>query len=437
MIRVYCENITERHRYIFDFIFGDILGIGCKLTEDLDKYQSFDGPKFSYHGEEIPGSVNILPHPLLKERGIQHQEIRLTEWKGLPVFFQVEGPSALPFDPFALSFYLVSRYEEYLPFDPDSHGRFRPELSLSFKEGFLRMPLVDAVMHEFKKLLMNWFPGISFPSKKFHFIPSFDIDIAFAHHGKGWERATAAWLKLILKMDYKQARERLFTLLGKSADPYDNFNLHLELAKQNGHMLLYFVLLGDFGRFDRNTSHKGLRFRKLLSKLSLSAELGIHPSYHSHLRTEIFTKELERLVAIIGKPVAKNRFHFLRLKFPDSYRLLVSEGIRDDYSLGYSSMNGFRASTCTPFHFYDIGKEEKMDLIVHPFIFMDSAMIDHLKMLPDEATGEINQLVNQVRIYGGEAIGIWHNYSLSEKDQYKGWQKVLISTFKEFNSLVT
>jgi hypothetical protein len=430
MILVYCDNITERHRFIFDFIFGDILGSACQLTSDAEEFAAYDGPKFSYSASGMPGVLNFRSHPLLDEKGIKAQKINITKWNGLPVFFQVEGPSVLPFDPFALSFYLITRYEEYLPSDKDEHGRFKPELSLAFKEDFLWIPLVDAVAHELKGLLLADFAGLGLPGQKFRFIPSFDIDIAYAHLGKGYVRATAAWAKLFLKADFKQIRERVSTLAGKITDPYDNFDIHLELAEKYGHHPLYFVLLGDFSHYDRNTSYKSIRFRKLLKELNEKAVLGIHPSYRSHLHPELWDKETRRLGDIIGKSVTNNRFHFLRMKFPESYRLLISHGITDDYSLGYSSLNGFRASTCTPFYFYDLEKEEKTSLRLHPFIFMDSAMIDHLKISPGEAISEIKSLVSNVEKFGGEAIGIWHNYSLSEKDQYKGWQDVLISTLE-------
>jgi hypothetical protein len=432
MIRVYCDHITPRLRFIFDFIFGDILGSACHLTTDPEEFAAFDGPKFTYSATGFPGVLNLRPHTLLEEKEIREQQIKITMWNGLPVFFQVEGPSVLPFDPFAVSFYLITRYEEYLPFEPDEHGRFRPERSLAFKENFLRIPLVDAIARELKELLKADFPALDFPGQPFRFIPSFDIDIAYAHMGKGFARALGGWAKLILKADICQAKERLLTLLGKISDPYDNFSLHLDLAKKYGHPLLYFVLLGDFSRYDRNSSFKSRGFRKLLQELNEKAVLGIHPSYRSHLRDELFEEEKRRLGDITGRTVTNNRFHFLRLKFPESYRLLISQGINDDYSLGYSSLNGFRASTCTPFFFYDLEKEEKTGLKLHPFLFMDSAMIDHLKLSPAEAIQVIKSLAGQVAKYGGEAIGIWHNYSLSEKDQYKGWQEVLISILEYY-----
>jgi hypothetical protein len=434
MILVYCDHITERHRFVFEFIFEDILGSVCQLTTDKTEFSNFTGPKLNYSSAEFPGELHFRPHSFINEKWIFEQHIEISMWNGLPVFFHVGDLSEWPFDPFAMSFYLVSRYEEYLPFKPDQHGRFRPESSLAFREGFLRIPLVDALISEMKKLLVTRFPLISLPGRPFRFIPSFDIDIAYAHLGKGWRRAFAAWVKLSVKLDFRQMKERLLTLNGKTADPYDNFQVHLDLAAKYGHQPLYFVLMGDFGRYDRNTTYKSKRFRELLSALSVRAEIGIHPSYRAYLRPGILRKEKKRLEMIIQKPVLKSRFHYLRLNFPQSFHGLAKEGIKEDYSLGYSSMNGFRASTCSPFYFYDLEKEERTNLRIHPFIFMDSAMIDHLKIKPEAAVREIIYLTDQVKKYSGEAIGIWHNYSLSERGQYKGWRKVLASIFEHYKN---
>jgi hypothetical protein len=436
MILVYCDHITERHRYIFDFIFGDVLVSGYRLTDRRAEFLAFDGAKICYANEKIEGGLYFKPHPLLNENGVKYQDIKVARWNDLPVFFGVEGPSAWPFDPFSVSFYLITRYEEYLPFEPDEHGRFRPELSLAYREDFLRMPLVDAIVSQLKSLLIMKFPGLDLPGRPFRFLPTFDIDIAFAHSAKGWPRATAAWMKLLLKGDFLQIKERVRTLLGQMPDPYNNFRLQIDLAAIYGHPLIYFALLGDFSRYDKNNTHRSRKFRDLLSGLNQSAEMGLHPSYQSYLHPEILKKEKQRLEDIIQRPVTKSRFHYLRVKFPESFRILISENIKDDYSLGYSSMNGFRAGTCTPFYFYDLEKEERTDLRMHPFLFMDSAMIEHLKLTPESAIETIRELVNHVEKYGGEAVGIWHNYSLSEKGQFKGWEDVLISVFKQYEKIL-
>ena len=44
----------------------------------------------------------------------------------------------IPFDVFSATFFLVSRYEEYLPHVKDDYGRFLATESLAFKEDFLQ-----------------------------------------------------------------------------------------------------------------------------------------------------------------------------------------------------------------------------------------------------------------------------------------------------------
>ncbi len=340
----------------------------------------------------------------------------------------------LPFDPFSVVFYLLTRYEEYLPFSPDPHGRFRPSDSLAGRENFLDIPLADEIKSMVREMVTANYPETSWNKLPFLFSPTFDIDIAFAHLGKGMTRTIAAWAKLMLQGRFSEMKERWAVIQEKLPDPFENFDVHLGLAEKYGLELKYFVLMGDFGKHDRNTSFKDPRFRKLIRKLSDRAEVGLHPSYRAHLDPVRTRRELERLSEITGMPVTSSRFHFLRLKFPDSFRLLIDIGITDDYSLGYSSVNGFRAGTAGSFFFYDLLKEERTTLRLHPFIFMDTAMADHLKMTPADASDEIRRLLATAGGHGGTAIGIWHNYALSEKGHYQGSRQVLRDTFSAYSN---
>jgi len=434
VLLVYIENITPRHQYIFDFFFREVLGLSYSMTDEVRYFIDFQGPKISYGKTALADTVHFAAHPVLSDKGLKNYKIVIFEWQGLPVFFRVDEPSELPYDPFAIAFYLITRYEEYLPIHHDEHSRFPASESIAYRGGFLGMPLVNILADKFKALLIRQFPGLKFRESISRFIPTFDVDIAYAHLAKGLTRAAAAWTKLLLTGQFKEMLERLNVLTGNLADPYDNFDWQVELATQYGLNSVYFILLGDFSRFDRNTDYRNPRFRKIIEYLSRNFEIGIHPSYFSFLDKELYLKEKCRLENIIGKPVRKNRFHFLRLKFPESFRLLTESGITDDYSLGYSTTNGYRAGTANPFRFYDIEKDEIKDLTLHPFTFMDSAMIDHKKLSPGAAMSEMQGFLEYSYRFGGETIGIWHNYALSEKGQYAGWRKVLEEIMeKSFN----
>ena len=84
---IYTPNITNRIRYIFQTIFVDIWNISYELTDDLFHFQNYDGPKINYSMRKIEEEIFIECHDLLIEKGISDQEIQITEWEGLPVFF--------------------------------------------------------------------------------------------------------------------------------------------------------------------------------------------------------------------------------------------------------------------------------------------------------------------------------------------------------------
>ena len=73
------------------------------------------------------------------------------------VFFYSGESGNLPFDIFSAAFYLLSRYEEYLPHVKDNFGRFTKNDSISFKHDFLNQPVVDIWASYFKNELKNIF----------------------------------------------------------------------------------------------------------------------------------------------------------------------------------------------------------------------------------------------------------------------------------------
>jgi hypothetical protein len=53
---------------------------------------------------------------------------------------------------------------------------------------------------------------------------------------------------------------------------------------------------------------------------------------------------------------------------PETFRHLLDTGIQEDFSMGYGSINGFRASVASPFYWYDLEKEQTTYLLLYPFL---------------------------------------------------------------------
>ena len=163
MILIYTSEATKRLEYILRFIFADILNLEFQITTDKINFKKSNLPKINYSNEELEDSFWIEPKELLFETNILHKKIDVSTWNNHKIFFQTSEKSDIPFDVFAASFYLISRYEEYLPFSADQHGRFEANQSLAFNNGFLQDPIVDQWIYELAQMLKNKFLVLKIP----------------------------------------------------------------------------------------------------------------------------------------------------------------------------------------------------------------------------------------------------------------------------------
>src|SRR6202012_420388 len=116
---LYTPHVTERIKYTFQLFFDSLIRTPYLITTDEAAYVSYHGPKLNYSGKNFAiDKLHILPCGLLTEKDIRPQSIQVSEWKGLKAFFRTDI-RAFSFDIFSAAFFLVSRYEEYLPHEPD------------------------------------------------------------------------------------------------------------------------------------------------------------------------------------------------------------------------------------------------------------------------------------------------------------------------------
>jgi hypothetical protein len=425
MILILTQQTSPRLTYIFGLIFGDLLQLEHRVTSDAEEFRNYDGPKLAY-GDSPPGDSPFFKAAgLLSETGIRKQVPDFFTYQGTTAFYSVTGEhAALPFDPFASAFYLVSRYEEYLPFHADVHGRFPAGHSTAFCQGFLQKPLVNIWSQMIGKILQERYPALKLPPKHFQFQPTIDVDSAYAYRQKGWLRTAGACMRDLLHRDFAEISARTRVLTGLQKDPFDTFDDIRNIHLQYNLTPVFFMLMGDHGKYDKNIPVSNAEFRSLTQSLAAGAEMGIHPSYKSYGSPAILRKEIARLSAVIGQPVTKSRQHFLRMTLPGTYRNLISQGITDDYSMGYASETGFRASICDTFRFYDLENETTTKLNIHPFAVMDGTLKDYKNLSPDEALVSIKQLMDEVRQVNGTFISLWHNESLSDTKRWSEWRKV-------------
>ncbi|UCH15232.1 MAG: polysaccharide deacetylase family protein [Bacteroidales bacterium] len=422
---IYSYQESSRLKYILEILLSGILGISYDITHNTRHFKEFSGPKINYSEKDFQDkSLWIAPHKILYENKIVIQNITVSQWDGLKIFFQTDSGCALPFDIFAASFYLLSRYEEYLPFKADKFGRFEANESLAYKNGFLEEPVVNLWASKLKETLKGVYPQLSFPVKEFKYISTIDIDSAWAYLYKGFARTAGAFIKSLIKFSFSDFGKRIRVISGYEEDPYLVFDYLKEQESKYGFNSVYFFLTGRYGRFDKNISLKREVFRNLILEKIKISDTGIHPSYKSNKSLDLLDKEVKNFSVLLGGPVEKSRQHFLIARFPETFRRLIKLGIREDYTLGFSSAPGFRAGICNSFKFYDLSEERQTNLTLTPFNVMDVTLKEYMRLSADEAIGKIGEIITKIKSVNGTFVSLWHNESLSETVHWKGWRRV-------------
>jgi hypothetical protein len=422
MILIYAQHISSRLQYITKFLFSDILGVSCALTTDIQEFASFDGPKINYSFQSLNG-INILPKSLLNKKGMEDIEVDIVWMDGLPLLFHQCAAEELPFDPFAASFYMVSRYEEYINKERDIHGRFQSSSSLAGKNGFISIPVVDRWALLLRDILIKYYPAYKFPERTYQYIPTIDVDSIAAFRGKPWKRMAGSTVKALFRGDFPNIAARWNTLVLKHPDPFDTFQLFDQWHATHKVHPIYFFLAGKHSTFDGNVPPDSPLMINTIRDIASRHHIGIHPSYYSNTPAGAIQKEINILQNLCGEKITRSRQHFLRMELPDTYQNLIKCGILEDYTMGYADTPGFRAGTCTPFPFYDLALEKETGLMVYPLEVMDATLLLYKKLSPEKALEVACKLINEVKNVQGTFISLWHNSFLYDSENIPGWDK--------------
>lgn len=429
---VYVNRITPRLQYVTDFLGKQITGEPFQLTTDNFYFNDYNGPKINYGYDAVSNDeFLVVNYPLLFEDSIKRQNISCFTINDFKAFFKSDGD--YPFDIFSAVFYLLSRYEEYLPNEKDEYGRYAYENSLAYKEGFLHIPLVNTWIEDFRKALKKRFPSLNLQPSTFNFQPTYDIDEAFAYKNKSLGKTIGGLAKSVLIGQWSRVSERIRVLKDKQEDPYDAYTWMNKLHAQYNMAPVYFFHVAEKkGRYDKNIAPSHPAMQQLIKQHAEKYLIGIHPSWASGDEKGLLGEEIKTLESITEKKITASRQHYIRFTLPHTFRRLINAGITDDYSMGYGSINGFRASVTSPFYWYDLKKEEQTKLLLHPFCFMEANSFFEQKYLPQRAYEEMMHYYNVVKAVNGTLITIWHNNFLGSYRSFEGWKEI----YEEFIGIV-
>lgn len=399
-VLIFTPKITPRIQYIFDFILQEFSGISYELTNNIQFFEVSEKIKINYSSNKIPNSFFLKSDDFMFESG-SLKEVDFSKLSDI-----------------GKCFYALSRYEEYLIKDKDQHQR------ISGKGRVYKTPFVDSFILHLQNALKREFSELKFKSRKFSIHMSCDVDQAWKYKHKGLKRRLGANIKDLLKFNLKEISKREAVISGSIKDPFDTYyffeNLH-----HSGKIdkTIFFWLVGNYGKFDKNTPVNNHFFQMKVREISKWAECGLHPSYTSNTDINQLKKEKNTLEKIVENLISKSRQHYLKLNLPKTYQNLISIGITEDYSMAYADETGFRAGTCTPFYWYNLQNEEKTNLKVHSFCAMDVSLRNYMKLTPNEAINELRRLKKEVEKVQGNMTLLFHNSNLN--DEWEEWKEVI------------
>lgn len=423
-------------QYVADFC-SQFFGMPLTIVTDEVFYKQAKGIRINYseaplHEQEIW----IVPSGLVDETGVRSFNVPVEKKNGQAILFP--SKKGYPFDLLSAIFYLLSRYEEYLPHEKDSYGRYGHENSLAYKEGFFHLPLVDIWMRELQELIIDKFPDfkeeVHEQENKFLFQPTYDIDIAWSYKNKGLLRNLGGLAISLTKRRWAAGKQRLQVMAGKREDPFDSYSWMNEIHRQYELQPVYFFHVGQKrNQYDKNIPTDNKEFQQLIKLTAAKSKIGLHPSWHSGTETKMLGREKAILEKISHQTITASRQHYIRFTLPGTYRLLIDNDIYEDYSMGYGTVNGFRASVSQPFYWYDLEREQETHLLLHPFCFMDANSFFEQKQTTEEALQELMQYYYRVKAVNGRLTTIWHNTFLGKDPLFRGWREIYEEFMKQIH----
>ena len=411
MLVIYTQKITPRITYIFKHLCTHLLGIPIKFTSKIEEFIAHEGAKMSYGKQALGNELFVQKTELLMEQGFSEIEIKIQPWDETICFFAVSEASNLPFDIFSASFYLLSRYEEYLPHVKDEFGRFPPTESTAYSESFLQKPVVDIWSLKFLDILLERFPDLEHKTKTYKPSTVIATQHCFAYRNKGILRLLIGAINDLVRFDLRKVTDRFRVWFHLKKDPYSVFDDLVELIKTHRANFLFMFQLSDFSIHDRNIGHNRIPHRAIIKSVGDYSKVGLLLGYNAVDDIQVLRKEKLRMEEIVHSNLDNVLNFQYNLNLPENYNNLTELEIDHDYSMGYPDKPGFRAGTCSSFLFYDINMEVTTPLRIHPYVFSSAC----LEELSKTKTNEIlTHLLLEVKEVKGTFRSIFRNIDFSD-----------------------
>ena len=337
-------------------------------------------------------------------------------------------------DVLALTFMLLTRWEESVIPAHDVHHRFPSTASIAHRQGFLHRPLLDEIGLALQAWLKALLPGWQPVERRFHIQLSHDLDHLNPIPARNLWRETAG--DFVTRRDLPMALDSLFQIITGRARWRNHLAVRelAALSERYGLESVFYVLVSEPSLYDEGYSLEDAKIRRLLRGLRAKGlVVGIHPGYETLDDTQRLKDAVIRLESALDEPIAEGRQHYLRFIVPDTWRHWDEAGLAYDSTLGYADAEGFRCSTCYPYPVFDISQDRELVLREIPLIAMDTTLRQYRKYTPEQTRQVILDLAQRCRAVNGTFTLLWHNTSLLR--EWRSWAKMYRQVLPELAAL--
>ena len=400
MIRVKIpnNNLNER-KYIINIIFNEFLGLEYDLKIGSKDYEIVLENKKTLTIKDT--FFNKYPKDM--------EYLRL---ENIPK--EIEE-----LDIFAASFFMLTRWEEFVNKSRDKHNRFPATKSLAYKEGFLDRPIVNEYVERLKNMLLKLDSSLVFKEKKFELVLTHDVDEM--QIWKSWKQIFRVALGDIVKrrdiaLAFERVAEYFLIKREKIKDPFDTFDWLMDKSEAIGVKSRFYFMSGGVTKFDNRYKIDSPKVLELIEKIKQRGHIiGIHPSYNAYNDFEQFKKEKDLLEKVVGEKIVEGREHYLRFEVPTTWQIWEDNGMEVDSTCGYADKEGFRCGTGDEFSVFNILSREQLTVKERPLIVMDCSLFNYNSYSADEAKVRINMIKSTANIF----TILWHNSYIKHMKFYK------------------
>jgi hypothetical protein len=391
------NNIAER-KYILDIIFNEFLGLEYALGTGSDDYII-----------ELKNKKTLIIKDTFFNRFLKDLE-----------YLKLENiPTKIgELDIFAASFFMLTRWEEYVNKNRDLHNRFPATESLAFKQGFLDRPVVNEYVEELKTMLLELDDNLKFKIYNYQLLLTHDVDIPqkYTSIKSGLIEIVG---DIVKRKDIKKAFLNIFlkikVMIKIQKDPFDTFDYLMDVSEKVGVKSYFFFMGKGLTKFD-NMYDSGDGFIKdlVIRIKKRNHHIGIHPTFNAYNDSKQFTKEKKELEKNLDTNITFGREHFLRFEVPKTWQIWEDHDMSWDSTLSFADKEGFRCGVCYPYSVFNILTRKKLNLKERPLIVMEGSFATYQPdIAPQEMESKIKQLMEEVKKYNGEFVFLWHNSSFN------------------------